>query len=453
MATKRTRDVKVTIGGPESTPGTAVARTHQITVSTLPTLGRMVAKTPRARLGQSMQSGSVVDSFDVSGDIEAEAEINPGLGKLLNGLLGTGTTAKAAFELGAAIRVIYTGAEDSCLIELANNGSTTQTITSKIGDLGSEAVDNAFGTTGVLDISALDVSTIVSTINAYGSYSASLIAGDGDAVGEDMVVLAGTSASDQLQAKGGYQHIAFGVATADDTKIYAYMFEPTFSTRVPPTYSVQIDGKHKNRLYDGVAVNSIGIDGAQKARLTVRASLLGMGEADDETASSVSQAEATPLRFGEADLYIGSTAVTKAKRFSWSLDNQMYTDGYGTSLDRSYHQPGDPTSEGEIQTAYDTTDTTIYAIRDQVFDGEYFGIHFCAFSPDAITGGSDTAAAGETWKSGIVLSLPYCEPNDYREPDDGGRIDANIPYRLAAPGAQYGSPVRMLLITGEDVDL
>lgn len=73
-------------------------------------------------------------------------------------------------------RIQYTGAESSCLLVADVDAGT---LTSSIGDLGSESGDANFGAAGVMDLSDLTVAEVVAAIAALDDYEAEVTAGDG----------------------------------------------------------------------------------------------------------------------------------------------------------------------------------------------------------------------------------------------------------------------------------
>jgi hypothetical protein len=78
--------------------------------------------------------------------------------------------------MSAILRIEYTGAEPSALLE---TDAAAQTITSRIGALGSESADPAFGTAGTLDLSGFDtLDEVAAEVDGYVDYTAELALGD-----------------------------------------------------------------------------------------------------------------------------------------------------------------------------------------------------------------------------------------------------------------------------------
>jgi hypothetical protein len=103
------------------------------------------------------------------------------------------------------LQIQYTGAQASCLLI---GDATAKTLTAQIGAAGAEAVDAAFGTAGVLDLTAGTVDTLEelkSIIDAYGTYSATILYGD-DIPTESIL-------DQTVQAKGGPSYVLFTITS------------------------------------------------------------------------------------------------------------------------------------------------------------------------------------------------------------------------------------------------
>jgi hypothetical protein len=142
-----TNAIKYTIGGPEGTPGTAETRTHVIPVRSLPSLEDKVTKTADpAIIGRNMQAGMYPVAEDVNGNIPLSPRPCGAIGKIIRSMLGSYV---APVQIGACIRFRYTGADASQYFE---GDGTANTVTSKTGARGAEAVDDAFGTPGYQEL-------------------------------------------------------------------------------------------------------------------------------------------------------------------------------------------------------------------------------------------------------------------------------------------------------------
>lgn len=107
----------------------------------------------------------------------------------------------------AVVTIRYTGAQDSCLI---STSSAAKTVTSKIGAASAEAADSAFGTNGVVDLSAIsNLYALVSLIDGYDDYTATL---DGEKLGN----ADNPETKTDVQAKTVAAEITFTVTTVLD---------------------------------------------------------------------------------------------------------------------------------------------------------------------------------------------------------------------------------------------
>ncbi len=108
--------------------------------------------------------------------------------------------------VGGCLEIQYTGVSASCILE---GDAAAKTLTSKIGVLGAEAVDAAFGTAGILDLTGATVDTLTelaAVINAYADYTAAVTYGD-DIATENILTAT-------VQAKGVKGYILFSLATS-----------------------------------------------------------------------------------------------------------------------------------------------------------------------------------------------------------------------------------------------
>lgn len=103
--------------------------------------------------------------------------------------------------IGACIKVEYSGAAASCL--LVGDG-TGKTLTALVGDAGTETPDPAFGTAGVIDLTAAAADTLdelVALIDGYADYAAEVLFGDDMPTAEVL--------DQTVQAKGDPGYVLF----------------------------------------------------------------------------------------------------------------------------------------------------------------------------------------------------------------------------------------------------
>jgi hypothetical protein len=108
--------------------------------------------------------------------------------------------------VGGCLKIKYTGASASCLLQ---GDAVAKTLTSLIGAAGAEAADAAFGVAGVLDLTGATVDTLAelaAVIEAYANYTATVEYGD-DIATENIL-------THTVQAKGVYGYVLFNLATS-----------------------------------------------------------------------------------------------------------------------------------------------------------------------------------------------------------------------------------------------
>jgi len=154
-----TNNMLFTIGGPESTAGTAVARTAVIPIRDKPTFRDQAEKVvDPAIVGNNMAVGEYLAARNLSGDFPLTPRPCAGFGKILNSVLGQETTP---VQVGALIRIRYSGSEDSAKISASATGDT---LTSDVGDVGSEAGDANIGTSGDIDLTDTGSDTVTDLV-------------------------------------------------------------------------------------------------------------------------------------------------------------------------------------------------------------------------------------------------------------------------------------------------
>ena len=180
-----TRNIKFTIGGPESPAGTEAARTAVLPIREKPGFRETPEKLEDpAIVGRNMVAGEYIGARNLNGPIPLSPRPCAGFGMALNSLLGQEGAPK---KIHAVVRIRYNGTEDSAKISASATGDT---LTSEIGELGAEAGDAAFGTAGVIDLTDIATDTVaevVTVIAGYTDYEAELVTGDED-IGADSIV-------------------------------------------------------------------------------------------------------------------------------------------------------------------------------------------------------------------------------------------------------------------------
>lgn len=113
-----TNSAKLTIGGPEITSGSAVAREYVIPIRAMPDLDKKPERQiDPAIVGNNMDVGEYTVAEDAKGGIPISFRATGGVAQLLKSLLGDEETPHM---VGACVRLRYTGTEASCKVVPAN---------------------------------------------------------------------------------------------------------------------------------------------------------------------------------------------------------------------------------------------------------------------------------------------------------------------------------------------
>jgi hypothetical protein len=435
------RQTKVTIGGPESTPGTAVARTHVIPVRALSDIDKKIEKAEDpAIIGRNMSSGEYIISDNVAGTISLTPRALGGFGKLVRSNLGN---IVAPVEVGACIRVRYTGSDASAKFTAV--GAGTNTLVAVTGVLGSETTNTNWNTDG----SAVDFDDDAETVGA----AVTLIDGFTDF---DCEKVFGADSFDIDEAVAGDPIIAFTAKQGADTWVYIYFSGTVATTGVykhdfiyqtatteHSTYSVQKDGYDPNTpggmLYDGIVVDVLRMNAALKGMLEGDADVLGFGETTGQTAEAESLENIDPLIFYNGSFTIDDADYTYIRDMSVEFNNNHNTEGYGQgSTSRVYHEKGVFQGSGECSIRLDTTS---YLERAKAQNNTTVAISF-------YFKGKVIASSIEEF---MIVELPYCSFSDFVFEENAGQIDVSIPFMVLYPKGSnvYNNPVTVTLISSE----
>jgi hypothetical protein len=336
MGTPKKAFTKATIGGMETTLGTAVARTDRIALTDFSYLQVKPNKTAKDIItGRNTTAGFDIDSIDCSAELATNLAANRSTAMLLHSLAGV---RMPAVQVGCGILVTYTGSEASCRIS-----ATTSAISAAVGDLGDESADAAFGSAGSITLSGMTADDLVDAVNACEGYEASLLYGDPATPSATAVDVTGT------QAKGRQAVLHF---TSTTSGVYLHVFRPNFTASEHPTVSIQMDGVGENQLGSGAVVDTATFSGDLKARLKATWSLMLTKVAGGQTASSTTLTEADKdgMKFSEGLTFIGGKRFCYTKNASVTVANNHSTDeGYCQgSLERHHHVRGEFSVTGSL---------------------------------------------------------------------------------------------------------
>ncbi|MCC6131040.1 MAG: hypothetical protein IT186_14045 [Acidobacteria bacterium] len=485
--------------GLESTPGTVVPRLYRLPVTGNPALDTEVTKERDPAINaENMPSGFYTTRLLSGGAVPLSFRPSPGCILSAYSALGGTTPVGNGVQIGAVIRLRYTGAQASCKISANTSGDT---LTSEIGDFGAESGDAAFGTSGDIDLQNAGFDTVgelVAAIDAYANYECQKLMGADSVDAADIIDIVAE------QGKDRWVYIFFSSSTSG---VYLYTISAHLGQTERPTLSAQVDERPSNEVYSGAVGNMLALEAALQGFLSGTLTLQAFEEFVDTTAtantasgdatisevdtrklipgmtvsgtgipagatiSSITtvgeegsfelSANATAngtgvtLTFGIPDIAIaledidpmvfwkGSTTL-KATEYPFvnnitvQIGNNGREDTYGQGkASRQYNQKGQLDLAGTLQIPLDAA---AYANRASIFSGLRVGISFYFYGK----------VIAESLKEMIIVDAPYCELMNMERPESGGQLDAKYSWTAIAPkGGYYGSPARLHFITSE----
>ena len=324
----------VTIGGPESTIGSAVARTKRFPVTGLSLLQRKASKSDNEVItGRNAKSGMFVDSIDVTAEIPNALRACGAVGMGFAGSLGG--DVESPVEVGGAIILKYTGDGVSAKASVSGSDLTLAT-----GFLGEEEADSNFGTAGTLALSGT-LSSLLTTIEGYTGYSVEKLFGaDSLDVGNPVAVVAS-------QAKGRYAIIFFGESGSGK---YLHKFTSNLTNTELPTYSMQFDGSGSNDLGSGGVIDGFSIAADLKGRASVSFNAIFTKGEGGQTSSEVALENVAPMKFANGKTIVSGIEHVYTKSVSADVSNNHDGDeGFGQgSLYKQSHAKGVFSATGSV---------------------------------------------------------------------------------------------------------
>ena len=425
---KSLNNILVTIGGPESSPGTPESRTHVLPITGLPGFRETPDKAEDpAIIGRNMAAGEYLMAKDLSGGIPITPRCCGGFGKLLNSLFGQeGTPA----QIGGLIRVCYGGAEDSCKIVASASGDT---LASNVGDLGSESGDSNFGTAGVIDLTDPATDTLdelIAVIDAYSDYECEKIFEDTTTAVDAADIIDITYS----QGNEKWVYIWFGSSTSG---VYLHKWEVDLTNTERPHYSLQIDNVHDNFLDAGVVIDGLSLSGAIKGMIEGAVdNAIGMSRTGSQSPSSETLEDVDPLRYSDGGFALGGNDYNFIRNFNIKFSNNCDSEGFGQgSLSRQYIEKGKFTCEGDFSFRFDSNMVTE---RAKVFNNSRVALSTYYKAKDLVAGIPEF----------MLIELPHLQLSDYQESDNGGKVDGQINFKAVYPkGTVYDAPVTVCILT------
>ncbi len=416
-------DILLTIGGAETTAGSAVDREYALPLRAIPTLRKMVERDiDPAIIGLGMDAGEYAVADNIGGGLPLTLRACGAFGQILYSLLGTESTPTTA---AACMRIRYTGSEDSAKLTVSGDD-----LTSSVGSLASEEADTDFDTDGLYDLTS--VSGVVSAVAAIASFTSY----DCEKVFGPDTTTAANAVNSEFQGK----HVWAYIHMTGTTAAYRHTFTANFTAGTErPTNTIQSDGLQNRYLHLGCVVESLSMSAALKGMVEGDVEILGLTETADPTASSIVLEDIGPMIFHDGSFTIDDAEYTSIRSMSLLIKNNHNPEGYGQgSISRLYHQRGKLEVTGTVQLRLDATSVLE---RAKVVTGALAGISFYFQSPEDIS--TDVPYQ-------MIVELPYSTISDTEFVENAGQVDITVNFKALRPkGTRYNDPITVHLITDD----
>lgn len=413
----------VTVGGPETTLGTAVARSNRLPINDYVEVKKNAAKNPSNVItGRGTKHRNYIDSIDLDMSLSMELQAIKATGLLFVSCLGNDLATPQ--QVGGAMIISYTGAEESAKMVV---NSTTITMT--IGDLGAEEADADFGTAGVYTFASL--ATDVAAIAAEPGYNCQKL------FGANALTTSAAGYAATAQISGNSVIIYF---TSADSGVYLHRHTPVLTNTERPTLTLQADGTGvTNDILAGAIVDSLEISAELKGRAGLTANVMGTAVTTG-AASSVVLANKKPLKFADASMFVAGAEETFVKSVSLSIGNNHDGDeGFGTgSLYKQDHAKGDFTVTGSVTLRSTTTSEVEYA--KQITDD--LSSLLVVFEGDALA--TDISEM-------VAISIPYLDILPSSKSAGGVGLDTELSFEAVDPQS-YSNILTIDMLTTDSAD-
>ena len=411
----------VTVGGPESTLGTAVSRTARLPINDFVEVNRSAAKNPSNVLtGRGTKRRNYIDSIEAGMSIPMELQAIEGIGMLMVSCIGDDLTTPPQVE--GALVISYTGSEASAKIVV-----NSTTIVATIGALGSEAADTNFGTAGTYTFA--DLASDVAAINGDTDWSCTKL------FGSDSLTTAGVGYAISSAQCAGNSVIVYFTGT---TGVCLHRYVPVLTNTERPTLTFQADGTGlTNDVLAGGVVDSIDLSAELKGRASMTANIMGTA-VTSASASALALLDKKPLKFADAEIFIAGAKETYVKNMSMSIGNSHDSDeGYGTgSLYKQDHAKGDFVVTGSVSVRSTTTSEVEFAKR----------ITDTLSSLLAVFQGDDLATDIPEM---VAVSLPYLDILSATKSAGGVGLDTELSFEAIDPkvAGEYSDMLTIDMLT------
>jgi len=372
--------------------------------------------------GAEVDIATGTSTDDIATAIEAVVEALTGINSTVLASTVSITAATTAYSIaGLGVSAVFT---------VTNTG----TLTSRIGTLGAEAVDAAFGTAGVIDLANAATDTVgelVAVIEAYADYEAELVTGAGTVKSGSVQVF--VSPGNYRQGKNTWVYLWFGLP---GSTVYKHEFPVQLTDTERPVYSIQKDGYQDNFLYDGCVVDRLSLSGALKGMVEADVDILGMKETGSQVASSLALEDVDPMLYWHGSTSVGAVDYTYARNMSLEFRNNHMPDGYGQGLvTRQYQQKAKFECTGELKLRLDSDS---FAERAKVFASSTVAVSLW------LKGGTIVSSIDEL----CIIELAACAVSAFKYEENNGVFDAGLSIKAISPkGTVYNDPVTVTILT------
>lgn len=415
-------NIKVTVGGPETALGTAVARTNRLPITDYVDVAQTANKNPSEVItGRSTVKANYIDSIDLGMELPMELHCDKGTGLVMVSALGQDLATPV--QVGGAMIISYIGEELSCKLVVTAND-----IKAYKGSLGAEVLDTDFGTSGTYTLSALAAD--IAALDAEADYTAKKLFG-----ADALVTTAKGHAIASAQASGNSVVIYI---TSADSGVYLHRFEPVLTNTERPTLSLQVDGTGLlNDVLGGAVVDKISLSADLKGRVSMTASVIGTNVTSAEV-TSVALNEKKPMKFSDAQFYLAGLSQTFVRSVSVDIANGHSSDeGFGAgSLYKQDHAKGMFAVNGSITLRSNTATEVEYAKR---ITEEQSALTFL-FTGDTLA--TDVPEM-------LLIRIPHAEVNGSKSGGDVS-IDTELTFDMVDPES-YDAVLTIDMLTKDAV--
>lgn len=491
----------------EATVGTPVAREYAIPITAISGLDTEISKeVDPAIAGRTMDAGSYLTSKNSNdGGTPISPRACKAMALLLHSCLGGGTISSndlQGVQIGAIIRVKYTGSLASCKFTIDQTADEFSALT---GAKGSETDDANFNSGSAYDISAGTANTVadmVSDIEGYTDFNAEFVMGDRTIDAHELILFDATD-DEGRQGKDTWCFLYFASASSG---VYTYEIPVVLTSTERPSLTRQVDGRGGNEVWGGQVIDVMSISAALQAlaegniqgpamaQYRPKSGITGTTASGDATVTNIDTREMCPgmeitgtgipasttissittiAEDGELELSQTATAsatvsdiavdVTASSVTLDAADPFVFCQGK-TSVDgslKSYirnmsiemnnnHAADIGYGQGRCDRQLQQKGKIdVMGTIQLAMDTDAYALRNA--SQDGTMIAIHFEFRGGTLGNGLyeymIIELPYCEIEAYSRPENSEQVDASFDYKAVnPPGTLYNSPCKITLV-------